>query len=230
MRIHSRSLPAQVVRLSGRVLLLSLLLGWQAVAWAEQAAPDKESDPDALPHHIVKSIIEGFKLRLRETRGKPPEVREKMIGELVDHHFQRFLDIESVTREIFFDYWDVIEERGLALQAQATVRQAVRKRYINALKNYDRQRIRVFKARVKADTETEGENARVHLTVDARIKTLPLDVYFNRGANGEWLIQDVKVLGTSVVEAGRAAVERGVKIVGLEKVLDELNIDGENEP
>ncbi len=211
------------------VALFALMLVFQGAMAADDVEPIPEPDPDALPHHIVQSIIQGFTQRLRETRGKPDEVRDKMLGELVDHHFQRFLDIEHVTREIFADHWAVIDERGLALQAQATVRQAVRERYVNALKNYDRQRIRVFKARVSADAETTGEDARVHLKVDAAIKTLPLDVYFHRAQDGGWLIQDVKVLGTSIVDAGRAAVERGVKLFGLERVLDKLNIDGEME-
>lgn len=210
--------------------LALILCAWGGPLRAAEAfKPIPEPDPDALPHHIVKSIIQGFKQRLRETHGKPDDVREKMIGELVDHHFQRFLDIEDVTRRIFSEHWDVIEERGLALQAQATVRQAVRQRYVNALKNYDRQRIRVFKARTQRDDESEREKSRVHLTVDARIKTLPLDVYFHKGKDGEWLIQDVKVLGTSIVDAGQAAVSRGVRVLGLDAVLDKLTLDGEVE-
>lgn len=210
------------------VLLLGVLLLGGVARAADSKAPG-EPDPDALPHHIVKGIVKGFTVRLRETRGKPREVKDKMIGELVDHHFARYLDMEYVTREIFGDYWPEIQERGLTLQAQATVREAIRQRYINALRNYDRQRIRIFKARVKTATETEGEEARVHVTVDAAIKTLPVDIYFHKDADGVWLIQDVKVLGTSVVEAGQAAVERGVKVLGLDAVLDKLNIDGEVE-
>ncbi len=211
------------------LLAMILVFGSGAVLAAGAPKPLPEPDPDALPHHIVKSIIQGFKQRLRETHGKPDEVREKMIGELVDHHFQRFLDIEDVTQQIFAEHWDVIEERGLALQAQATVRQAVRQRYVNALKNYDRQRIRVFKARTQPDPETEREKARVHLTVDASIKTLPLDVYFHQNKDGDWLIKDVRVLGTSVVDAGQAAVSRGVRVLGLDAVLDKLTLDGESE-
>ncbi len=174
-----------------------------------------------MPHHIVTDIIDTFTARLEQVHGKPEDVREEMIGELVDQHFSAYLDMEAISREIFGEHWKILEEQGLTLQAMAKVRQSFRKRYIKAISKYNRQRIRVFRTRVDRN---EGGDARVHLKVDSRLKTLPVDVYFHQMPNGEWRIYDLKVLGTSFVYAGQKTFQAGIRHYGLDKVLNQIEM------
>lgn len=186
---------------------------------------DAETEHPVMPHHIVTNIIDTFTERLEQVHGKPADVREEMIGELVDQHFSAYLDMETISREIFGEHWTVLEEQGLTLQAMAKVRKSFRKRYIKAISKYDRQRIRVF--RTKVDRSDDGD-ARVHVKVDARLKTLPVDVYFHQMPNGEWRIYDLKVLGTSFVYGGQKTFQAGIRHYGLDRVLNEIEMTVED--
>lgn len=207
----------------GLYCLAPMLGAGAGAANAAEIAAD-EAHP-VLPHHIVTDIVDTFTSRLKELHGKLPAVREQMVGELVDRHLSAYLDIDAISRQIFGEYWKLLEEEELTLQATAKVRQSFRKRYIKALSKYDRQRIRIFRTRI----DPADGDARVHVKVDARRKTLPVDVFFHEMPNGEWRIYDIWVLGTSFVHAGNKTFQRGIKFYGLSKVLNEIELEIEDE-
>lgn len=177
-----------------------------------------ESDPDRLIREIVKT----FKSQLRKTRGKGKGHRRKIIDELIAEYVTPYTDFDFMTRSIFEEHWDEINEQGLADEALNTVSSIFHRIQINGLTAYSDQRIRIFTA------DVEGEQARVHMKVDA-FKTFTLDMYLHLREDGHWRIYDMALIGNSFNDVMRKGFGILIDRKGLATALGDVSVRMEGE-
>ncbi len=196
------------------VLVLALLPGGASLP--RMAAAGETLPPEAL----VKTVVDVYRYASRRLHGKPEAVRHRMLVDLVNEKIMPTIDYPHVTREIFTNHWASLEEAGRAEEAVTAVEDAFRARYVQSLKAFNNLKLRVFKAQI------EGDRARVHVKVDA-FNTFGNDVYFHRAADGSWKVVDVHIVGLSIVDAVRQAVDKGVEAYGYEKVFEYMRQESE---
>lgn len=196
---------------------LACLLVLVGSATVPRAAAAEEALP---PEALVKTVVDVYRYASRRLRGKPEEVRHRMLVDLVNEKIMPTIDYPHVTREIFTNHWDHLEEMGRAEEAVQAVEDAFRARYVQSLKVFSDMKIRIFKAQI------EGDRARVHVKVDA-FNTYGNDVYFHRAEDGHWKVVDVNIVGLSIVDAVRRAVDKGVEAFGYEKVFEYMQQESE---
>lgn len=206
-------------------LIHALLLGSLSLAptmasadHLEGGAESMEADPDRL----VRVIVDKFKSELRKTRGKGKGHRRRIIDELIAEYVTPYTDFDHMTREIFQDHWEVIDEKGLADEALNTVSSIFHRIQINGLTAYSDQRIRIFTADVK------GDQARVHMKVDA-FKTFTLDMYLHLREDGHWRVYDMALIGNSFNEIMRKGFGILIERKGLEHALGDVSVRMEGE-
>lgn len=207
--------PSVYVR-RGPTLAVSAILFWMLALGPLATRAEEPLPPEAL----VKTVVDTFRYASRRLRGKNEEVRHRLLVDLVNEKIMPTIDYPYVTREIFVNHWETLESQGKAEDAVRAVEDAFRARYVKALKAYTNMKIRVFKAQI------EGDRARVHVKVDA-FNTYGSDVYFHRDAAGHWKVIDVNVVGASIVDAVRKAVDKGVEAYGYDRVLEYMQEDSE---
>ncbi len=184
------------------------------------APPPASAEETLPPEALVKNVVDVYRYASRRLRGKPEDVRHRLLVDLVNEKIMPTIDYPHVTREIFTNHWATLEEMGRAEEAITAVEDAFRARYVQSLKAFTNLKIRIFKAQI------EGNRARVHVKVDA-FNTFGNDVYFHRTEDGTWKVVDVSIVGLSIVGAVRQAVDKGVEAFGYEKVFDYMQQESE---
>ncbi len=191
--------------------------GWLLCLCLAVAQPVSAADPgvaeDAPPEALVKNIVDTFRYASRKLRAKSEDMRQKLLVDLVNRQVMPWIDYPYMTHEIFINHQDELAARGMTEDAVKGVEDAFRARFVKALRAYTNYKIRVFKAQI------EGDTARVHVKVDA-YNTFGSDVYLRRNAAGHWKVIDVHIVGASIVEAVRKAVDKGVEAYGYDRIFE----------
>lgn len=171
-----------------------------------------EGHDETTPDQLIREGVKSFKRNLRNIRGKSKSERRAQAQKHIDQHVTPHTDFRLMAERVFVDHWREIEARGLVNVAVSRVRTEYLRIQVDALAKFNRQKIRVFDAKI------EGNDARVHLEVRA-FKTITIDVFLSLREDGHWKIYDMAIVGASFVDSLREGYSEVINKRGLDYAL-----------